>query len=50
MTLIIIFCLIVLCGSFFFEFLNDKYWKIIVEIFIVGLALSILFMIKELGY
>lgn len=50
MTIIKICCLIVLGGSFFLEFFNDKYWKTIVEIFIAWLALSILFVIKELGY
>jgi hypothetical protein len=50
MIFIKIYCIIVLCGSFFLEFLNDRYWKMIVEIFIAWLALSILIVIKELGY
>ena len=50
MTFIKIYCLIVFCSSFFLEFLNDKYWKRIAEIFIAWLALCILFIIKELGY
>ena len=50
MTIIKIYCLIVFCGSLFLEFFNDKYWKRIVEIFIAWLTLSILVVIKELGY
>ncbi len=50
MTIIKIYCLIVFCGSLFLEFFNDKYWKRIVEIFIAWLAISILILIKELGY
>ena len=50
MTFIKIYCLITFCGSFFLEFLDDKHWKRIVEIFIAWLALSILFVIKEMGY
>lgn len=50
MILIKILCLITLCGNFFLEFLDDKYWKRIVEIFIAWLALAVLVIIKELGY
>ena len=50
MTFIKIYCIIVLCGSFFLEFFNDKYWKRIVEIFIAWLALAVLVIIKEMGY
>lgn len=50
MAIIKIYCLIVFCGIFFLEFLNDKYWKRIVEILIAWLAFSILFIIKEMGY